>query len=184
MSSASRRVTFGRAGRLSVPTSPGVGIQDLKGLGYCRNMRTALFFLALTPLATAIVVTDAVRNDRAAVVDITIETGESETRMGGNPAALVYFTDGSLSIAVERPDLPLLRSSEVTLFLLSPEERTVKNVGVSPLYFVRIAFLKAASLKPGHNRPFAELQTASGERIHTGVRYPYRRHEGAVAHPS
>ena len=152
-------------------------------------MRVALFFLAFAPLATAVEVTDAVRNDRVAVVEITIQPGESETRMGGNPAILVYFTDGSLAIRAGggRPSVTNVKRGEAVF--VEPQERTVKNTGPSPVHFARIEFKGGGlaetwgttGLSPNYKLLFENQYTRVYDiRIPAGTKEPQHTHHDRI----
>jgi len=155
-------------------------------------MRTALaslLFLAFTPLAAAAAGTDPVRNDRVAVLDGTIQPGETETWPGGHPAMLVYFTDGSLAMAAGGGKPPVTRVKRGEAVFVEAQARTMKNTGSSPVHFARIEFLGGGlaetwgttGLSPHYVLLFENQYTRVNDiRIPAGTKEPQHTHHDRV----
>ena len=148
----------------------------------------SLFFFALTPLATPAAGIEPVRNDRVAVVDGTIQPGETDSWPGGHPAVLVYFTDGSLAIAAGgSPSVRKVKRGEAVF--VEPQARTVKNTGPAPVHFARIEFLGSGlaetwgttGLSPNYKLLIENQYTRVYDiRIPAGTREPQHTHHDRV----
>lgn len=150
---------------------------------------TSLLLLALTPLAAFAAGTEPVRNNRVAVQDVTIQPGESEAWRGSHPAVLVYFTDGSVSMAAGggKPVVQEVKRGD-TVFV-EAQARTVQNTGRSPVHFARIEFLGSGlaetwgntGLSPNYNVLIENRYTRAYDiRIPAGTNEPQHTHHERV----
>ena len=150
---------------------------------------TSLLLLALAPLAASAAGTEPVRNNRVAVQDVTIQPGESEAWRGSHPVVLVYFTDGSLSMAAGSGKPVAQKVKRGDTVFVEAQSRTVLNLGPSPIHFARIEFLGSGlaetwgntGLAPNYNVLIENRYTRTYDiRIPAGTNEPQHTHHERV----
>ncbi|HZT28874.1 MAG TPA: hypothetical protein VFA33_03255 [Bryobacteraceae bacterium] len=99
------------------------------------------FMGLLVAIAASGAQSEKVRNERVAVVEVTLRPGEAASVAGDYPSVTVYFTSGIVAAAAGggTPQSETVRRGEAVF--RAAQARVERNSGASVLHFARVEFL-------------------------------------------
>ena len=150
---------------------------------------SAAILVCFVSIASAVVQTEKVRNDKVVAVDCTLGPGETQPLSAKQPSVTVYFQGGSLRIEPEggKPKTIAVKPGD-TVFRPA-RAGVLKNVGASEIHFARVDFLGSGGsetwgttgLAPHYKllfeNPYARVYDI---RIPAGTNEPQHTHKNRV----
>ena len=121
--------------------------------------------LIAVPSTFAATSVERITNPKVHVTEESLAPGESESIPSKLPSAVVYMAAGTAEItpANGHPHKESVQEGEAVP--QPPTGGTIRNVGSSPLHFVRVEFLTPGSNgNLGHDRPTAKLKILYEDR--------------------